>query len=110
MEVQIDDAVYGIRAEKAWCGGKCQIQYAAYRYEPNPDAETPDGRQYIYSMQLKRWLTLEIALMHYAVEGITCFPIFSQRPDCISEGEIARLASAGFDKILGRGDADFGAN
>ena len=91
------ERVYGIRAERVRGGGEERVQYAAYRYEPDPGAETPDGRRYyVYSMLVKRWLTLEAALMRYAVEGITCFPIFGQRPDCVSEGEIARLADIGF--------------
>ena len=89
--------VYGIRAEKSY---DRILSYAAYRFDLVEDAESLSGRQYAYSMTLKRWKTLEIALMHYSIMGIICFPIFEQRPDCIYENEILRLADIGFDKML----------
>lgn len=89
--------VYGIRAEKSYDG---VLSYAAYRFDFVEDAESPSGRQYAYSMMLKRWKTLEIALIHYSIMGIVCFPVFGQRPECIYENEILRLADIGFDKML----------
>lgn len=90
--------VYGIRAEKTSCDGV--LSYTAYRFDLVEDAESPSGHQYAYSMTLKRWKTLEIALIHYSVAGIVCFPVFGQRPEYIYENEILRLADAGFDKML----------
>ena len=90
--------VYGIRAEKKFYDGT--LSYVAYRFDLVEDAESPSGHQYAYSMTLKRWKTLEIALMRYSIMGIVCFPIFGQRPDCIYENEILRLADTGFDKML----------
>ena len=92
--------VYGIRAEKRSYDGI--LSYVAYRFDLVEDAESPSGHQYAYSMMLKRWQTLEIALMRYSIMGIVCFPIFGQRPDCIYENEILRLADSGFDKMLGK--------
>ena len=89
--------VYGIRAEKSYDG---VLSYAAYRFDLVEDAESPSGRQYAYSMMLKRWKTLEIALIHYSIMGIVCFPVFGQLPECIYENEILRLADVGFDKML----------
>ena len=51
-------------------------------------------------MLMKRWKTLEAALMHYAVIGVACFPVFGPRPDRIGEDEVLRLVNAGFGEIL----------
>lgn len=93
-------SVYGIRAEKNSYDGA--LSYAAYRFDPDDGAESPSGRRYTYTMTMKRWKTLEIALMRYSIMGIVCFPIFGQRPDCIYESEIFRLVDAGFDEMLGK--------
>ena len=90
--------VYGIRAEKGSYDGI--LSYVAYRFDLVEDAESPSGHQYAYSMMLKRWKTLEIALMRYSILGIICFPIFGWLPECIYENEILCLADAGFDKML----------
>jgi len=97
--------VYGIRAEKESYDGI--LSYVAYRFDLVEDAESPSGHQYAYSMTLKRWKTLEIALMRYSIMGIVCFPIFGQLPECIYEKEILRLADSGFDKMLGKTQEDF---
>ena len=90
--------VYGIRAEKESYDGI--LSYVAYRFDIVEDTESPFGYQYAYSMMLKRWKTLEMALMRYSIMGIICFPIFGQRPEYIYENEILCLADAGFDKML----------
>ena len=90
--------VYGIRAEKESYDGI--LTYVAYRFDIVEDTESSSGHQYAYSMMLKRWKTLEIALMHYSIMGIICFPIFGQCPKCIYENEILCLADVGFDKML----------
>lgn len=90
--------VYGIRAEKTSYDGV--LSYTAYRFDLVEGTESPSGHQYAYSMTLKRWKTLEIALMRYSIMGIICFPIFGQRPESIYENEILRLADTGFDKML----------
>lgn len=66
--------VYGIRAEKESYDGI--LSYVAYRFDIIEGTESPSGYQYAYSMMLKRWKTLEIALMRYSIMGIICFPIF----------------------------------
>ena len=72
----------------------------AYGFDLVEDTESPLGHKYAYSMMLKRWKTLEIALIRYSIMGIICFPIFGQRPEYIYENEILCLADAGFDKML----------
>ena len=90
--------VYGIRAEKESYDGI--LSYVAYRFDIVEDTESPSGYQYAYSMMLKRWKTLEMALMRYSIMGIVCFPVFGRLPKCIYENEILCLADAGFDKML----------
>lgn len=90
--------VYGIRVDKNSYTGA--LSYVAYRFDLEGETETSSRHRYTYTMTMKRWKTLEVALMRYSVKGIVCFPIFGQRPDSICENEILRLMEVGFGKML----------
>ena len=69
--------------------------YPAYRYEFDSQEN-----KYIYQMTMKKWKTLEYALMYYGIRGIVCFPIEGERPDSVTEDEMLKLVDKGFDDML----------
>lgn len=71
------------------------MQYTAYLYEFYPEENL-----YVYGMAIKRWKTLSVALMKYAVRGIFCFPIYGEKPETLTEKEILNGIDRGFDEML----------